>query len=160
EVISSTWPACTCFRKNGLYGIRTREPGSIARTLRKTLRARRPRKKKIQPRLTRNRPAGDGAGVDPRGHGGAPAPSPRLWSLAAPAPASCRLRGRRDALRGLVALVRAVERAVGGKAPGDADDLAPEGAELRLHALVADAPGHVEHPRRGRDRDDVRHGPG
>ena len=31
EVISLTCPAFTCWRKNGLYGTRTREAGCIAR---------------------------------------------------------------------------------------------------------------------------------
>ena len=31
DVISSTWPARTWFRKNGLYGTRTRDGGCVAR---------------------------------------------------------------------------------------------------------------------------------
>ena len=31
EVISFTWPALTCLRKNGLYGTRTRDVGCVAR---------------------------------------------------------------------------------------------------------------------------------
>ena len=33
EVISFTCPAFTCLRKNGLYGTRTRDDGSVAREL-------------------------------------------------------------------------------------------------------------------------------
>jgi hypothetical protein len=31
DVICFTWPALTCFRKTGLYGMRVREAGCIAR---------------------------------------------------------------------------------------------------------------------------------
>src|SRR5262245_52090870 len=64
EVISWTVPALTCWRKNGLYGTRTRDCGSMARLLRKTLSPRMTRKKTIHrvPGLYQGRPAPAGGG--------------------------------------------------------------------------------------------------
>jgi len=45
EVISSTWPARTCCRKNGVYGTRTRAAGCVARLPKNMLIANRPRKR-------------------------------------------------------------------------------------------------------------------
>jgi hypothetical protein len=54
DVISSTLRACTCCRKNGLYGTRTRDSGPIARLAMNRLSASTPRKKTIQRGESRN----------------------------------------------------------------------------------------------------------
>ncbi len=52
--ISSTLLVLTCCRKNGLYGTRTRDSGSIARVLMNRLSASTARKKTIQRGESRN----------------------------------------------------------------------------------------------------------
>ena len=71
DVISFTCPALTCSRKNGLYGTRTRDSGSVARELTQKLNASSASAKTIQPRLIRKRVGFGGVGDDPCGAGGA-----------------------------------------------------------------------------------------
>src|SRR5919201_3522696 len=84
----------------------------------------------------------------------------RCTSTARTRASRARLSGSGDALGGLLALGRALERAVGREAFGDADDLAPEHPKLALDRLVGDLSIRIEDTRCGRDRNDIGHGPG